>query len=106
MMERFEDSPDLFGRGMGSGTCGELQCDWCGKVHNKGCGNNNLSDVTVKFTYFGELQICEDCFGEVEQAVLSRMKDILPWYKRILDLRRKALDSADKALKVVVEGAK
>lgn len=98
MKGRFENSPDLFGSGMGTGTYGEFVCDWCGSVHNSGCGDNNLSDVAIKFTHFGGLQIGEDCFEEVEEAVLRRMSDILPWYGRYLEARRRALERAESAL--------
>jgi len=35
-MSRFEDSPDLFGRNIGHGVCGEVTCGLCGTIHNEG----------------------------------------------------------------------
>ena len=29
-MARFEDTPELFGGGAGTGTTGNIICEWCG----------------------------------------------------------------------------
>ena len=87
-MERFEDSPDLFGCGCGSSTNGEEVCDWCGKVWNKGLDGDELDEydeyegVSIRYTNFGGKNICECCFGEIENAIWARRKDVAIWLKR------------------------
>lgn len=91
---RFEDTPDLFGLGIGSGTVGAIECEWCGNVYNEDneSGDGDVIDSTIDsvgFTNFGNKQICDCCFEKVENAVLARMDDILTWFRRIQDVRKK-----------------
>jgi len=97
---RFEETPDLFGGGMGSGSTDELICEWCGNVYERqpACGDS------VSFTHFGNKQICYCCFEKVENAVLKRMPAILKWYRRLLDAKKKQLKETDKNLKKVEDG--
>lgn len=86
MSERFEDTPDLFGCGIGTSTCGDVICEFCGGKYNEGEDEREVYDnESVRFTKFAGLQACECCFGRIERAVLNRMHDIVPWYKRWLD---------------------
>ena len=103
---RFEDSPDLFGGGVGSGSYAEEKCDVCGTVHNEGCGasenDDDLSDEAVGWTDFGPLHVCECCFEAIEKAVFRRIEDIVRWYGRILARQREALEQRETALKEIV----
>lgn len=93
-MARFEDTSGLFGQG-GGGTGGNIKCEWCGKNHtgreNKG-GEAKSSSETIYFDNFGDLQVCDCCFEEVEAAVLPLMPRIVPWFIRILQSKRRHLE--------------
>lgn len=101
---RFDDSPDLFGCGVGTSTCGDLTCDICKVTHN--AGNDALAEVegdhiyrdavSVRETRFAGMTVCEYCFERIESEVLRRMPYILKWYTRILEARTAKL-AKDKA---------
>lgn len=87
MMARFEESMDLFGRGVGNATLGNIACGWCGTEYldrEDEEGNPYASNDAIPFTRFGDLTVCDCCFGRVEEAVVSRINDIIPWFTRIL----------------------
>lgn len=86
MQYRFEDSPDLFGRGCGSGTSGEQTCEWCGTTYNKGADEEEIYDGdSVTWTLFADKEICDCCFGKIEEEVWRRRKDLLPWIRARLE---------------------
>lgn len=92
MSKRFEDTPNLFGVNGGVCTGYELKCEWCGVVHNPGADADEkpMSEGdSVSWTGFGGKQVCDCCFHEIENAVLNRMPDILPWLVRIIASREK-----------------
>lgn len=100
-MSRFEDSPGLFGIGVGISTNYEEHCDFCGDIHNEGCDPENGNEgESVRTANFAGKQICDCCFERIENAVLSRMPDILKWYQRLVNARRKAVDDAQKLIDV------
>lgn len=102
MNNRIEDTPELFGRGCGVSTCGDFKCDWCGIEYNKGAdANEDYSGDSVGHTDFAGKQICECCFGSIESAVLQRMGDILPWYRRHVERVKKSVEKADSNLRAV-----
>ena len=83
---RYEDTPELFGNGAGFSTGGDIKCDICGYLHNE--GEDEKEEYNGEFvchTNFAGLTVCECCYERIESEVLSRMEDILPWYRRILD---------------------
>jgi len=103
---RFEDSPGLFGCGIGTGTVGMVECEWCGAIYNveNEAGDGDVIDATIDSTgvvWFGGKQICDCCFEKIEQAVLDNMDDILPWYRRIIEVRKKHVNKNDENLKAV-----
>ena len=98
-VERFEDGPELFGVGVGSSSDNGVDCEWCGVKWPAD------SSTSVCFTRFGGKQICDCCFGEIEQAVLERMQDILPWFTRLLEARRTKLAGNDAAVDALIRMA-
>lgn len=92
-MARFEDTPDLFGVGVGAGTYANINCDWCRTKYSgrETADGEATSDESITWTDFGDLQICDCCFEKVENAVLERMDAIVPWFIRILAKRRERL---------------
>ncbi|MCL2869225.1 hypothetical protein FWF48_00225 [Candidatus Saccharibacteria bacterium] len=85
---RFEETPGLFGSGVGSATNGDFTCGVCHTRYNE--GNDESRDYfgdSVPNAFFAGLEICGDCFERVEDEVLRRMSDILPWYGRIVEKR-------------------
>jgi hypothetical protein len=92
---RHEDSPDLFGCGIGSGTCGDITCDLCKVTHNE--GNDKRADEegdcvyletpSVLHTRFAGLTVCDCCFEKIENEIERRMRDILPWWRKIQEER-------------------
>jgi hypothetical protein len=107
-MARFEDSPNLFGYGVGDSTDGEVICEICGNVYNKGIGideNNEDEDCgdSVRYTEFAGLQVCECCFDKIENEILKRMPDILSWYKRVVESQKKSVQDNEALLKGLQE---
>ena len=65
------------------------------------------SDIpSILNTYFAGKEICECCFEKIENEILHRMQDILPWYKRILDVKRKTLEISEIAVEIVEQTQK
>lgn len=95
-MARFEDSPGLFGLGMGTSTEGSIYCDLCGTTHNKEQGEEGQSGENLRIAHFGTFQVVECCFEALENAVAAHMGAILPWYKRLLDQTQTELDERKK----------
>jgi len=90
----------LFGTGVGTATCGDIKCDFCGTLHNE--GNDAAEDYdgdSVSWTSFAGLTVCECCFPKIEQEVYRRMDDILVWYRRVQDRKRKRLEKTEELLK-------
>lgn len=102
-MGRFEDSPELFGGGVGVSTGFEIHCDWCGVTHNEDTDEEDMSTEgdSVRHTDFAGKQICDCCFEGIEREILRRMRDILPWYERILAHRRGLLVNAENNVDAV-----
>ena len=92
MIERFEDSPGLFGCGAGTSTCAQQHCDVCGTTYNEGCDEEYDGGEWIRWAWFGPFEVCECCFGEIEKAVLGRMANILPWYRRYIDAKKEKID--------------
>lgn len=90
-MARFEDTPDLFGRGVGSKTNDGVTCDVCGRKHR-----SFPDEDGVGWTTFGPITVAECCFENIESAVLSRMNDIIPWYIRLLKSSRLKLEARER----------
>ena len=91
-MARFEDTPDLFGSGMGWSTAGEFTCCICGITFNEGADETEDYDNDIGIINFAGNNVCEGCFEHVEQEILNRMDDIIPWYKRYIEAHRKRVD--------------
>ena len=94
-MARFEDSLYPFGSDVnGSETYGNIKCDWCGREYTgrEDKFGNNITDDAIGFYQFGNLQVCDCCFENLEYVVLSRMDDIIPWFIRILKKRKVILE--------------
>lgn len=103
---RFEDTPDLFGCGVGTGTCGDIKCGICRTTYNEGEDERAVyNNDSISFTNFAGLTICDCCFEQIENAVFHRMPDILSWYRRILDAQKQKIEKADAQLQTI-EGAK
>ena len=91
---RFEDSPGLFGAGVGQSTCSYLACEFCNAVFNEDCGGDEDSTGDwIKWEDFAGLTVCEDCFGKVERAVWNRRVDVLKWMRRLVERKMEEADS-------------
>jgi len=98
-MERIEDTPELFGRGNGISTCGDFTCAICGTRFNDGNdAAEHYEDAPIPVTDFAGVQVCGFCFGAVEREILSRMPDIIPWYKRRLAAQQAKLNAMQQEL--------
>jgi hypothetical protein len=98
-MSRFIESPDLFGHGAGISTCGDFTCGICGTKYNEGNDEaENYNDESILLTDFAGIQICGDCFEDVENEILYRMPDILKWYKQIIQSKKAHLEEMEKLL--------
>ena len=105
-MSRFDDSPELFGVGSGTATCGTIRCGICGTTYNEGADNEECYDdnASVLHTTFAGVEVCECCYEAVEKEVLSRMNSILQWYSRIVTAKEKALQESRKYLNAIIGG--
>jgi len=98
-MDRFEDTPGLFGAGVGIGTFGDIKCGICGSKYNQGNDENeSYNGESVRYTDFAGITVCECCFGEVEREVLNRIMNIIPWYTRILKSKDNELEERRKQI--------
>jgi hypothetical protein len=99
---RFEDSPELFGYGVGGGTTAVIICGICGNVYNE--HRETIPDFlaeSVRHTTFAGIEVCECCYEKVETEILHRMFHILKWYRKIVDARWRLVKEDDAALKAV-----
>ncbi len=92
-MARFENSPGLFGVGSGGSTSGDLLCEWCGTEYHGVSDDEDGGEDFISHVKFGNLTVAECCFEKVERAVLFHMKDILPWFERILKHKEHQTDA-------------
>jgi hypothetical protein len=112
MSDRFEDTPELFGEGLGTSTYGDIKCNICGKLYNKGEDERGVYGVeseggeSVTHTTFAELTVCYCCFAKIENEVLRRMGSILSWYRRILDKQAERLRESNEKLEKVENKAR
>jgi len=99
-MDRFEYSPGLFGYGVGHRTHGDFTCDRCGTKYNEGAeASEDYDNDGVLWDIFAGHYICEECFGDIESAVLGHMGNILPWYTRFLKAQRERLQPLERDLR-------
>jgi hypothetical protein len=109
-MSRIEDSPDLFGSGVGTSTIGKVTCEYCGtyNAENKTPEGEilNRNGPWVGTTEFAGKTVVDCCWNSIEQEILSRMRDILPWYARILSERREAIEDREENLAAILEALK
>lgn len=102
-MARFDNSPDLFGSGVGSSTVGRITCEFCGRTYNE--DNEDAAGIIVDqnaesigSTNFAGKEIADCCWEAIENEILSRMPDVLLWYARILRERRGDLQARERLL--------
>jgi hypothetical protein len=100
---RHDDSPDLFGGGCGAGTSGDIECDICQEKYNQGA--DDAEDYhhrpTVGWTSFAGMTVCDCCFESIEDEILRRMPQILPWYQKIVDKRLSRAMEDSKNLQIL-----
>lgn len=102
-MARHEDTPDLFGGGVGIGTAGTLRCGICGNVYNPDADEKeDYSGDSVGYTNFAGFIVADCCFEDVEREVLSRLEDILPWFARIVAKQRVLIGNRERAIQAIV----
>lgn len=99
-MNRFEDTPGLFGVTIGVSTSGDIECEVCGNKYNIGADaeEDYMDRDSIGETTFAGMVVCRCCFGTIENAVLSRMPEILAWYARILDAQQEGVNRGRKLL--------
>jgi len=101
---RFENTPGLFGVGVGVSTCGSYLCDICGTAYNEDDdGTEDYEGESVATAEFAGLHVCGNCFETIERDVLLRMPDIISWYKRLLEARKRRLSKDESLLKSLLE---
>jgi len=103
--DRFEDSPGLFGEGIGSATHGEFHCDFCGMVYFEGADRDeNYDNEGVGEALFAGMNVGDCCFWKVEMAVWNSRIQILQWFDRIMERRRKAVDGEERLMEKLGHG--
>ena len=55
---------------------------------------------------FAGKQICDCCFEKIEDEILGRMRDILPWFARLLSARGVDRAKGEKLVLEIVAGLK
>jgi len=106
MRQRWKNSADLFGRGAGSGTYGDCQCEWCGNKYNEGEDKRGIYDGdSVGYVNFAGKFICDCCFGHIEEEIWHRRSDLLTWMearlREIWEVTEDELDDAQSAIKTL-----
>jgi len=96
---RFEDTPNLFGCGVGHSTLNEIRCGICGTVYKA----RESEEEYIRRTDFAGIEVCDSCFEKIEREILRRMPDILPWFTRILEVREKQNERDRMLIKMVRE---
>lgn len=91
---RFEDSPDLFGCGVGASTGFTEQCDWCGCIHNPDADDDDPSTEgdSVMWTDFAGKHVCYCCFAMIEEEIWHRRSHVIGWLLRRIMAIKKQLD--------------
>jgi hypothetical protein len=75
-------SPFPFKSGYGFSTGYELRCGWCGKVHNEGVDDeNDVEGDSVCSIHFGNIEVAECCFRDLEKAVYAWLPEIQAWLR-------------------------
>lgn len=107
-MARFEDTPGLFGVGGGGGTYGNISCEYCGTAYGnrESAEGEATADESIGVVVFGKKQVCDCCFEEIEEAVLSHMGDILPWFLRILQTQKQRFEQREGFLEKIKDALK
>jgi hypothetical protein len=105
---RYKDTPDLFGKGVGTSTTGTVHCGLCGATWNADNEdeNGNIIDEgadSVRDTQFAGITVCDCCFERIEDEILRRMPNILKWFAEITAERRRLLLRDEALLKKVGE---
>jgi len=100
--KRFEDTPELFGGEVGGGTCGDIECSFCGSKYNQGNdAKEEYNGDSVTWTEFAGLVACSCCFDKIEEEVWGRRGDILLWMDRRMERYQKNLDKDREKLGAV-----
>lgn len=90
---RFEHTPELFGRGCGISTCGDIKCHICGTKYNEGMDElEEYYNDSVRHTDFAGIEICDCCFEKIEEEIWRRREDIISWMKRRIERIKKHND--------------
>lgn len=88
---RYNNSTGLFGSTGDYST--EGTCSYCGRSWEPDdCGCENIEECECQLDYndneefdtIGKLTICSNCYESFERAIIFRMKEILPWFTKIL----------------------
>ena len=106
MSDRIEDSPELFGFGVGMGTLGNTECEFCG-VKYEGRededGEPLYESCSIRMTDFAGKRICECCFGKIEFEILARMPSILTWYIKIIKNKDNQIQEAKQLIDNIIK---
>lgn len=90
-----DDYQKFFGVASGDYSRGQITCDFCGTVYNKGIVNDGNS---VYFEIFAGKAVCSCCYRQIEEGVLRWMPQILPWYEGITKKRKENVEKAENLL--------
>lgn len=101
---RFNDSPELFGVGVGSSTYGDIECEWCGAKYNQGEDDRGVYDGdAVTWTEFAGKTVCDCCFEKIENEIWKRHDRVMDWYVKILDDKTEKIVARGKKMEAVLE---
>ncbi len=97
-MTRPENTPGLFGGGVGSNNADAgVKCIYCGKFYPKAKDEND----TVSYTFWCGSKLVECCYEKVENEVLFNMKIIIPWFTRLLKRKSESHEGLKKLLAII-----
>jgi len=109
---RFEETPGLFGSGLGYSTMGWFRCEICCTIYNSHVDEEaedfddtySDSEEVWRAEFLG-MDVAGCCFERVECFMLACLDegDLLPWYGRILESRLERLEEAKCDLQEVQE---
>lgn len=78
-----------FGIGVGSSTGCEIECEFCGKVHNQGydVDRDGKEGESVRYIDFLGKTMAECCFRQLEEDVFRKREYIINWLDELARIK-------------------
>lgn len=79
-------------------TSHDTRCNLCGTIYS----SKDKADLGgIVCAKFGRLTVCDNCFEELEYAVISSMPQIIPWFIEMIKDREEKTSRLKKLIEEV-----